>query len=236
MAHIFKAFAGEAQWAEALARALSADIEAALDGRPDVLVAVAGGRTPPPVLERLCAEALPWARISFTVTDERVVPRDHPARNVERLRSWLAPAIEGGARIVELADVHRAPDVVLLGFGADAHIASIFPAGDGMAQAMSPATRAVRLAVTPAPLPDNAPFARVTMTLSALTSAPRIVLAATGDDKWAVLGQARREERPSTPLAALLAQSRADVLACVLAPGAGEATANEENDEAASGR
>jgi 6-phosphogluconolactonase len=209
-------FVEQAPWARAAARALTTDLHAVMARKESVVLAVAGGRTPPPIIDALMAAALPWRRIVAVPTDDRRVAEDHPARNVRALRSWMAPAMEAGARCeaLEALAPGSAPDVVLLGFGRDAHIASLFPGGEGMAEALQPDAAETIAYVTPAPPPPEAPFPRVTFTLPALLRAQRIVLAANGPEKLAVLRQAQ-EPNPKTPLSILLAQRKTSAIAFV---------------------
>ena len=56
----------------------------------------------------------------------------------------------------------------------------------------------------PEPLPAEAPFARISLTLPRLLRARTILLVATGEDKRRVLRQARQQDRGGHPVAALL--------------------------------
>lgn len=203
-------FTDQDVWARAAARALTTDLHEALACKDSVVLAVAGGRTPPPILAVLMEAALPWRRILLVPTDDRRVSEDHPARNVRALRAWTGPALEAGARCeaLETLAAGTSPDAVLLGFGLDGHIASLFPAGEGMAAALRPDAPATVAYVTPSPLPPEAPFPRVSFTLPALLAARRIVLGANGAEKLAVL-QAAQEPEAGTPLSILLAHDAA---------------------------
>ncbi|MGL6290484.1 MAG: 6-phosphogluconolactonase, partial [Silanimonas sp.] len=98
----------------------------------------------------------------------------------------------------------QAFDAVLLGMGADAHFASLFPqvtppsaldAGDG----------APLVGITPDPLPPEAPFPRVSLTLSRLVAARTLMLMITGETKRRVLVEARERAVVDAPIHALLA-------------------------------
>lgn len=215
MSVAWNAYADAESWTAAVAQALARELEAALAERaPDgerVTLAAAGGGTPGPILERLGAQALPWERVRVTPTDDRCVADDHPARNAAMLRARLAQAAAAGAEVAALEDApDAAPDIVLLGFGGDQHVASIFPAGEGMAAARG-GDAPVTLMTTPEPLPPEAPFARVTLSLPALFGARRILIAAAGPDKRRAFEAARDANPPETPLAAVLAQTETPV-------------------------
>ncbi|MGD2134220.1 MAG: 6-phosphogluconolactonase [Maricaulaceae bacterium] len=200
-----------AQWIEEVAAALAGALEETLAAAPRATFASGGGRTPGPILERLAEAPLDWARVRIVPTDDRCVAEDHPARNAAMLRTRLAKAAAAGAEIVALEDApDAAPDVVLLGFGEDQHVASIFPAGEGMAAARAP-NAPTSLRTTPDPLPPEAPFSRVTLSMPALLGARAIVIAAQGETKRAAYEAAREGRPPLTPLAEVLVQTRAPV-------------------------
>jgi 6-phosphogluconolactonase len=66
--------------------------------------------------------------------------------------------------------------------GADGHVASIFP---GMA--LSDDGMPGVAAVTPDPLPPEAPFPRLTLTMASLSLAPHVWIVARGEAKRRVL-------------------------------------------------
>ena len=210
-------FEDQSEWVGAVTDALVEDINAALREHREVLVAVAGGRTPGPILARLARADLPWARISFIPTDDRLVPEEHPARNAALLRQWLSRPIAAGARVNSLEGLQGevSPHVVLLGFGADCHIASLFPNADGLDEALALNGDADLVRMTPRPLPPEAPFPRITLTLKALVSPRRILIAAAGAEKVTALEKAQLADEKETPLAALLMQDRTPIRAFI---------------------
>lgn len=216
MSVTYYAIEDSSAWVEATANALVADIRAALAEQGEVLVAVAGGRTPEPILARLALSDLPWERVTFVPTDDRLVPEDHPARNAALLRRALAPAMGAGACVESLEDLlgSVAPDAVLLGFGADGHIASLFPQAEGIQAALALDGKADLARIRPVPLPPEAPFERITLTLKALLAPRHILIAAAGADKAATYQKAQSGVT-DTPLAVLLAQDQTPVSAYI---------------------
>ncbi|HET8818209.1 MAG TPA: 6-phosphogluconolactonase, partial [Xanthomonadaceae bacterium] len=101
---------------------------------------------------------------------------------------------------------HRAPfDAVVLGMGADAHFASLFPDTEGLAAALDPTGNVDVVRIDPRPLPSEAPFPRVTLTLARLLRAHELHLVVTGDAKRSVVERAVRSDDPLRhPVAALL--------------------------------
>lgn len=147
-------------------------------------LALPGGATPVGILTNSAAGALDWAGAEIWPTDERDVPADHPASNGAMLSQALG---ETGVVIHRLAEGGTLPafDLVWLGVGMDGHIASIFPSAS--LPDMAPAGVAH---LTPDPLPPEAPFARHTLTMRALTNAREIILVIRGDAKRIMLEQA----------------------------------------------
>ncbi len=146
----------------------------------DISISVPGGSTPFPILALLSRMTLDWARISVWPGDDRIVSEDHPASNVGRMRALLEPA---GARIMPLAPDARPPHFALvwLGMGADGHIASLFPGSNPRADDPLPLRR-----LTPDPLPPEAPFDRLSLTIPALLRSDALLFVIRGSDKRTV--------------------------------------------------
>lgn len=95
-------------------------------------------------------------------------------------------------------------DAVLLGMGADGHIASLFPGAANLAEGLALDSGVDAIATLPDPLPPEAPFARISLTLPRLLRARSMHLVVTGHAKRAVLEQARRDPQAPFPVTALL--------------------------------
>lgn len=175
---------------ERIARALSAT------GAP-VAISVPGGSTPFPILERLAAMDIDWSRVTIWPGDDRLVSEDHPASNTGRIRALMEPA---GAEVVTLTVMEQVPHFTFawLGMGADGHIASLFPNADPRADD----PRRLRT-LTPDPLPPEAPFDRISLTIPALLDSDELVFVIRGIDKRAVFDAAARGEG-DLPVARLL--------------------------------
>ena len=188
----------EAIWAERGDAEAVADRVASVIARPGAkTIAVPGGRTPVPILEALAARRLNWTGTEVWPTDDRVVPADHPASNFGMLRQTLG----GTGAALRPLDPDARPsrfDLVWLGMGEDGHVASVFP----NVCDVIPVAPAVA-EVTPDPLPPEAPFARLTLTLGALADCDAMILVVSGARKRALIKDALAG-RSDLPIARLL--------------------------------
>lgn len=160
-------------------------------------LAVPGGSTPFPILAALAGRDLAWGRLVVYPTDDRLVPEDHPASNTGKLRHVLEPL---GVTVCGLDRLVQVPMFMLawLGMGADGHIASLFPNTDPQLDDPQQVRR-----LTPDPLPPEAPFDRITLTIPALLHTEELLFVMRGADKRAVLDMAIAG-RSDLPVARLL--------------------------------
>jgi 6-phosphogluconolactonase len=190
--------AGISEW---IAHRLTAAL-AATEG--PIAITVPGGSTPFPILEKLVAMPLDWRRLTVWPNDDRVVPEDHPASNVGRIRRLLGPA---GAEVVTLTTMEQVPPFALawLGMGADGHVASLFASSDPRVDDPE-AIRRIR----PEPLPPEAPFERVSLTIPSLLNSDRVMFVIRGQEKRAVF-EAAAAGTSDLPVARLLGAATQDV-------------------------
>jgi 6-phosphogluconolactonase len=167
-----------------------------------VAIAVPGGSTPFPIFEQLVKQDLAFEHLTVWPTDDRIVPEDHPASNTGRIRALFEPT---GAKVTALTEDSTPPefDLVWLGMGLDGHVASLFPNTDPKVDDPLPVRR-----ITPDPLPPEAPFDRITMTLPALLNCKTMVFVIRGKDKLAVF-EAEYERPIGLPVGRLVAHADA---------------------------
>lgn len=206
---------------DALASCLATTIDAAVRERGRARLALAGGRTAPPLLRRLANSVHDWRDVSVVPTDERWVAASHPDNNLRQLREafgapagpdWVAlvpdqphGAPDASHANAALARIDAQFDATLLGMGADAHFASLFPGASALAAALDPGCRDAAIALVPDPMPIAGPHPRISLTLARLLRSRVVMLAISGEEKRAVLERAQRENDPARlPVAALL--------------------------------
>ena len=192
--------------AEDVAAAAASEIADALRDSARTLV-LAGGTTPQRCYELLSGMEVMWGRVSILFGDERCVPPNHPDSNYRMARAALldrvAPATvyrmpaelgpeEGAALYAHVVATVAPLDVVVLGIGEDGHTASLFPGHSALkAQGLTAGIRD-----SPKPPPQ-----RVTLTLTTLQTARKVIILATGAGKAHAVAKAKRGEVPSGMIA-----------------------------------
>ena len=139
--------------AAAVAARIASDLDVALAARGRALLALAGGRTSPPVFRQLATEPRDWSRVTILPSDERWVIASHADCNLRQMREafaaapgirWLAlvPDLPAGPACADFANRALAArpeafDVAMLGMGADGHFASLFPGAPTLAEGLA---------------------------------------------------------------------------------------------------
>ena len=163
-------------------------------------LALAGGQTPVGVYRTLQGiGGFPWARTHVYLGDERTVPPDHADSNYRMARESLLDHVAVPAEQVHPVDTGRPPeqaaaayaelleanlprtadgqprfDLVLLGMGADGHVASLFPDTDILRRRKRPVA---------AVYVDKLDTWRISLTLPAINAARHVALLVAGGKK-----------------------------------------------------
>lgn len=168
----------------------------AIAARGRFSVALSGGSTPLPTYRLLATEFVErvnWAQTQLFWVDERCVPPTHeasnygaakrelldhipiPPDNIYRMEGELPPSVaaESYIRTLDAYFGHkRRLDLVILGMGADAHTASLFP-GDAALRSPMP--------VISVPREDG--ITRITLSATTINDAREILFLVTGAEK-----------------------------------------------------
>ena len=201
---------------DTVAETIYQTLQDAVTQRGKALLAVPGGRSPGPIIERLAARCTPevLAQLHLFWVDERAVPQGHADRNDAGI---LAAWDQGGPRP---AGVHPMPadeddleqaaasytellqelggatgfDVALLGIGEDGHFASCFP-GHADLRNEGPV-----FAIYDSPKP---PPKRLSVALPVIAQSKLIVILAFGAEKGERIKSALQTEDPMNPVSLL---------------------------------
>lgn len=190
--------------AQAIARWLDERLSRANgDSEDRFALTIPGGSTPFPILDALTRldRGPPWGAMRIWPNDDRIVAEDHAASNIGRIRSVLGGT---GAEINALSPTDPPPSFALswLGMGADGHVASLFPNTDPRIDDPLPVRR-----LTPDPLPPEAPFERITLTIPALLDTGRVVFTLGGSAAKRAVFEAALAGEHDLPIARLLREA-----------------------------
>lgn len=210
------AFSDLPSLSEALAQSAAVTLRKAIEQHGQVSLVVPGGHTPAAYLPRLAQMDLPWRQVFVTLSDERWVEPTSEQSNERLVRTHFLQHIQPAPRFIPLKTECAHPDqaitslnerlsglplpfsLVILGLGADGHIASLFPGmvlDENSTSLCQPAT------------PPAAPSLRISLSLRALINSSRIVLVITGKEKRQLVDRLTASPDPAIPFVRLM-QSR----------------------------
>jgi 6-phosphogluconolactonase len=210
---------------ESLSRSFAQYVETALhntlSSKPHATLALPGGNTPRHYLPALAQCALPWDRITVTLSDERWVDVDNEQSNECLVKQCLMNRLPANAHFAGLKTQHDNPfdaideihqcldglplplSLTVLGLGEDGHIASLFPG-------MNPDLLSTHHCIAVAP--PIAPSPRVSLSLAMLAKSEQIALVVTGKNKRRLLDQLSEHPDPKLPIVWLLQRTQAPVM------------------------
>lgn len=195
-----------------LAKIVAKQLKECLADKGRAVLAVPGGTTPAPFLERLSLMEMDWENVTVLLTDERLQPADPFRSNYRMVDHYLSQNASSKAQLLPMGGVDQAPDaalksatqtytphlpldVVVLGMGADMHTASLFPDAVELQAALAPDAPPLMVINS-----ESQPEQRLTLTAPVLAAATHIHLLITGPKKLAAYIEA--EEGDSTVLKA----------------------------------
>ena len=196
---------------------------------------VSGGTTPQPLFERLAEMPLNWPDVTILPSDERWLDPTHSASNERLIREHLVTGHASQAQVQGFKLDAESPfdaeaelngqlskllidyAVAVVGLGLDGHFASLFPGTPQLTDAMRYEQEKYCSAIDATGCPVAGDYTqRMTLTLSAILKANRVILLFKGDDKIALIKQVLDDD-PSVrelPVYQLLKQTQTDVDIC----------------------
>lgn len=191
-----------------LAKIVAKQLGQALSDKGQATLAVPGGTTPAPFLERLSLMEMDWKNVTVLMTDERLQPADPFRSNYRMVDHYLSQNASAKAQILPMATVDQTPDealkaatvlykphlpidVLVVGMGADMHTASLFPDAHELSAALS-ADAPPLMVINSASQPEQ----RLTLTAPVLSAAKNSHLLITGPEKLAAFIKAEEGDGP----------------------------------------
>lgn len=203
---------------EQCAKVCIAALKHKLKSGPASLV-VSGGTTPAPLFERLANTDMSWQKVTILPSDERWLATDHSASNEKLIREHLLKNNAAEAKVQslkldfpsaelaqealdeQLADVMPACAVAIVGMGLDGHFASLFPDTPQTPLALDITNKARCSAIDATGCSVAGQYTeRMTLTLSALLEAERVILLFKGEDKLELVKSVLADEPVSRQL------------------------------------
>jgi len=189
---------------------------------------LSGGNSPLPLYEQLARAELPWQQLFPALVDERWVELDDPGSNEGMLRRCFASnqiflqhlcgmktaaatALDAEQECNARYSKLPAASFCLLGMGPDGHTASLFPGARGLQEALDSPLPCKALMAQPSAVTGSL-TERMSLTLSGICRAVRIIVLFTGKEKWQVYQQALAAENTTGfPVSAVLQQQQSQI-------------------------
>lgn len=206
--------------ASALSQVMQRHVLQALSLQSKVLIGLAGGSTPMAAYADFAQATLPWQQLEFVLIDERYVPITDSQSNEAnisqafsnvkaKIGAWHGlyqhtETIEQSANLANarVKELDTALDIVIIGMGADGHIASLFIESADYVSAMDLDNHQ---AVVPIRFDQQAQkIDRLSFTLAELLKAKKMLICICGAEKRSVLESSLNGNKPEYAVAQLL--------------------------------
>lgn len=230
MSSIFYNFETKESLVLELSKRIASYLEKSINENGKASLLVSGGSTPKPLFEKLSNIDIAWEKVTISLVDERWVDSNHKDSNELLVKSNLLQNFAQKAKFVgmfinekkliesekkaeilcsETYQEKVSPfDVIILGMGADAHTASLFPENERLDEAYNLDNKNLCISIKP----TTAPHERMSLTLNAILSARHIILHIEGEEKLKVYEEAiSLDDKYKMPIASVLNQEIKEV-------------------------
>ncbi len=204
--------------ASALSQAIANTIEQVLHHKPQVTLAVSGGKSPIKLFEKLSRFDLAWDKVTLALVDERFLATDHADSNENLVRKHLLINKAEQAYFIGLvttrniltsvsnANLHiKDIDIAILGMGEDGHTASIFPCCDELKSAVDTQLTSEKYIITN---PKTANYQRIGLSLAGILEIPNLFISINGANKLEIITKASQEKSLQYPISYVLAERK----------------------------
>lgn len=203
---------------EKLVKEISSIITSTIKQKNKITIALSGGKSPIPVLEKLSEQDIDFTKVTFTLVDDRLTPTDNPDSNENLLFKHLFinnakhasfislyghDNLNNNERIDKANRAIKEIDLAILGMGEDGHTASIFPDCDELDTALD-LTNSNKYIITH---PKSAKYARISLTLNAILDIPNLFLSINGKNKLRILEQAAIKDNKNLPISYIISRA-----------------------------
>ncbi len=215
----FHEFETSSDLVESLSQNIAKNLQDAIDKKGDASLIVSGGSTPKLLFKKLQQIDIEWDKVVVSLCDERWVDESHKDSNEKFVKTYLLQERAKKAKFVGMyidgLKAHEAQqecfksiksiDVLILGMGADAHTASLFPNNPRLQEGFDMNNPNKCIAI----VPQNAPHERMSLTLRSILSANNLYLHFEGVEKLSVYKEALSGEDIYTmPIRSILHQNK----------------------------
>lgn len=226
MSNIFNSFTNKESLVLELSKNISNCLNESIKEKGKASLLVSGGSTPKPLFQILSKLDIAWEKVTIALVDERWIDSKHKDSNELLVKDNLIQNLASKANFVgmylndkeafdsdeECSSIYQNKvypfDVIVLGMGTDAHIASLFPDNIKLEEAYDLKNSNLCISIKP----ETAPYKRMSLTLQGILSAKKIILHIEGSEKLKVYNEAiSLNDKFKMPIASVLNQNIKDI-------------------------
>jgi len=226
MSNIFNSFTNKESLVLELSKNISNCLNESIKEKGKASLLVSGGSTPKPLFQILSKLDIAWEKVTIALVDERWIDSKHKDSNELLVKDNLIQNLASKANFVgmylndkeafdsdeECSSIYQNKvypfDVIVLGMGTDAHIASLFPDNIKLEEAYDLKNSNLCISIKP----ETAPYKRMSLTLQGILSAKKIILHIEGSEKLKVYKEDMSlNDKFKMPIASVLNQNIKDI-------------------------